>query len=124
MDNRIPRLVFFMNICHSSRAPFICSFVHSFICSSNTQLLGTFSGPGTVRCWGALVPALIGAPSLAMKRRSRKAIDYYITITIVLHRNEEQGIRAHDRQNLTFSWGAVLTKVMSALKLDTGGGLS
>lgn len=57
-----------------------------------------------------------------MKRRRPKAIDYYITITIVLHRNEEQGVRAHDRQNLTFSWGAVLTKVMSVLKLDTGGG--
>lgn len=93
--------------------------MHSFMCSSNTQLLGTFSVPGTVRCWGTLAPAFIGAPSLVMKRHGCKTIDYYITVAIVLHRNE-QGVKVHDRKKLTLSWGAVLTKVMSKLKLDKG----
>lgn len=56
-----------------------------------------------------------------MKRHRCVTIDYDITIAIVLHRNEEQGVRAHDRKNLTLSWGAVLAKVRSKLKLDTGG---
>lgn len=55
-----------------------------------------------------------------MRKHRHETVDYYITIAIVLHRNGEQGVRAHDHKNLTLSWGAVLMKVMSKLKCDTG----
>lgn len=60
-----------------------------------------------------------GAPSLAMKRHGHQTVDSYHSYNIVvLHRND-QGVGAHDSKNLTLSWGAVLMKVMSKLKLDT-----
>lgn len=41
-----------------------------------------------------------------------------ITVAIVLHRNEEGGVGAHNSKNLTLFWGAGLAEAFYKLKPD------
>lgn len=69
---------------------------------------------------GYSLPAQLGAGgtwdqhswsfSLATKRHRCEMIDYYTSVVIVPHRNEEGAAGAHDSKILTLSGGLVLWK--------------